>query len=391
MKILFLHNRYLISGGEDISTDAEIQLLRDYGHQVDSYYISNQEIADKSKVKLFIRTIWSLSSYKELKRLIRLKKYDIIHVQNFFPLLSPSVFYAARSQGVKIVMSVRNYRLVCPNALLFVNGEVCTKCLGHTFPYMSVIKKCYKSSRLSSMAVASMLSVHNLLNTWNGKVDGFICISEFVKSQLILGGIHEDKLHVKYNFLKSLPIRANTERSGFLYVGRLSTEKGIDTMLEAFIQLSSSHPQAILTIIGEGPLSAYVEDASLKYDNIIFIGRKHISEVYEIMSTARFLMFPSKWHEPFGRTIVESFAAGTPVIGASVGGVTELVKDGYNGFLFEGSNTESLKSVLIKALDYNIDELSVNSRQCYTESYTPVVNYSQVISIYEDILKTPKN
>jgi glycosyltransferase involved in cell wall biosynthesis len=386
MKVLFLHNKYLISGGEDISTDAEIQLLRDYGHEVDSYYISNQEIADKSKIKLFIRTIWSLSSYKELKRLIKLKKYDIIHVQNFFPLLSPSVFYAARSQGVKIVMSVRNYRLVCPNALLFVDGEVCTKCLGHTFPYMSVIKKCYKSSRLSSMAVASMLSVHNLLNTWNGRVDGFICISEFVKSQLILGGIHEDKLHVKYNFLKTLPVPVNTERSGFLYVGRLSTEKGIDTMLEAFIQLSSSHPQATLTIIGEGPLSAYVEDVSSKYDNIIFIGRKHISEVYAIMSTARFLMFPSKWHEPFGRTIVESFAAGTPVIGASVGGVTELVKDGYNGFLFEGSNVESLKLAIVKGIGYDIQLLCKNAQDSFDTKYTSDINYNQVLSIYEAIL-----
>jgi glycosyltransferase involved in cell wall biosynthesis len=381
MKVLMLHNRYKLSGGEDVSTEAESSLLKNNGIDVETLFVNNDTIDNENKIKLALNTVWSNKYYHKILKKIQAEKYDIVHVQNFFPLLSPSIFYAAKKAGAKTIMSVRNYRLICPNGLMYINNNTCTDCVGKKIPYPAITKKCYRNSYSASAVAVAMLSSHNLLNTWSKQVDGFICISEFVKKQLILGNFDERKLHVKYNFVSTV-IPPNFEPSDYyLYVGRLSIEKGIDIILNSF----QTNKKKLL-IIGDGPLTQNVIEAAEKNENITFLGKLSLNETYKKIAGAKALIFPSKWHEPFGRTIVESFAHGTPVIGSSLGGVTELVKDGFNGFIFDPNKEMDLITVINKFEGISEGQsVRKNAYLSYQKNFTPSSNYHRIMEIYNKI------
>jgi glycosyltransferase involved in cell wall biosynthesis len=382
MKVLMLHNRYKISGGEDVSTEAEYNLLKKNGVDIEVLYLSNDDIEKQGKLSLAFNTIWSKKSYRQIQNKIEKEKYDLIHVQNFFPLFSPSIFYAAKRANTKIVMSVRNYRLICPNGLMYINHRICDSCVGHAIPIAGVLKKCYRDSYSASAVTASMLSYHNLRNTWNKQLDGFICISEFVKSQLQRGGIEHPPLFVKYNFVSTELSPNFLPGNYYVYAGRLSTEKGIDILLEAFSGSSRS-----LKIIGDGPLKHDVLQAADSNSNIQYLGKQSLLETYKIISQSNALIFPSKWHEPFGRTIVESFAHGTPVIGAALGGVTELIRDEYNGFLFDPKLPNALKSALDKfEACKDAVELRKNAFESYKDKFEPESNFKQIMEVYNRVL-----
>jgi len=386
MRLLFLHNKYLVAGGEDVSSQAEADLLRQAGHYVDYVSVDNADIIKKNFISMALNTFWSNSYYNKVEELIKRNSYDLIHVQNFFPQISPSVFYAAKKHGTKIVMSVRNYRLVCPNALMYVNGNICDKCVGLSFPYPAIRHKCYKNDVAATSVATGMMTMHNIMNTWNAKIDGFITISEFVKKQLIKGGVSSDKIHVKYNFVNAPFIPQPIEiYNRYLYVGRLSTEKGVTNMLDAF-----NHPKLRnykLTIVGDGPYMSLVQNAVANNSNIEYLGKLSLADTYLLMSKSKALVFPSTWHEPFGRTVVESFAVGTPVIGSKLGGVTELIQDGYNGYLFDPYNIDSIVDSIIKIdLCSEYDILRANAKKSYEERFTAEINYQHVIKIYSEVL-----
>ena len=377
-----LHNRYKIMGGEDVSTDAECSLLKSHGIDVDTVFITNDIITNKNKFKVALNTVWSSKYYHEILKKIQEGKYDIVHVQNFFPLFSPSIFYAAQKAGAKIVMSVRNYRLICPNGLMYIKNSICNECVGKTIPYPAISKKCYRDSYGATCVTVAMLSVHNFLNTWKKEIDGFICISDFVKEQLVLGNFDKTKLHVKYNFVSS-NVPVNFEAGDYyIYVGRLSIEKGIDVLLDSFKANSRK-----LLIIGDGPLKQDVINASAENNNISFLGKLSLNETYSKIAGAKALIFPSKWHEPFGRTIVESFAHGTPVIGSSLGGVPELIKDGFNGFLFDPHNESDLNTTINKFEGIEDGQtLRNNAYASFMDNFTPSKNFDSIIAIYNKIL-----
>lgn len=382
MKVLMLHNRYKIMGGEDVSTNAEYSLLKSNGIDIETLFINNDSIEHENKLKLAFNTIWSTTYYKEIFNKIKHGKYDIIHVQNFFPLFSPSIFYAAKKAGVKIVMTVRNYRLICPNGLMYINNSICKACVGKTIPYPAISKRCYRDSYGASAVAVTMLGVHNLVNTWRNKIDGFICISEFVKHQLLLGGFALEQLYVKHNFVATEVPPNFTPEDYYIYVGRISTEKGIDVLLHAF-QMNKKK----LIIIGDGPLKQDVIDASKENKHIQFLGKLPLAETYQKIADAKALVFPSKWHEPFGRTIVESFAHGTPVIGSALGGVTELIQDGYNGLLFNPSDPSGL-SEAIKQFENITDSFKIreNSYLSYKAHFDPSSNFTQLMDVYNHVL-----
>jgi len=385
MKLLFLHNQYLIGGGEDVSTRLEIELLQSNGHQVDSIVVSNIELSEKNNFRIATDSIWSGHFYAAVAKKIAENKYDIIHVQNFFPQISPSVFYAARRNGTKIVMSVRNYRLVCPNAMLFVNNHICTECVGRTIPFPALKHNCYRNSLSATTVTVAMLSIHNLLNTWTTKIDGYIAISTFVKDQLISGGIGHEKIFVRYNFANQIPTISDKHQSHFLYVGRLSMEKGIDILLAAFNSPELANEN--LRIIGTGPLLNKVKEAMQVNPNISYMGTLPLDETYREMALAKCLIFPSQWHEPFGRTIIEAFAMGTPVVGSDRGAIPELVIDNYNGFIFKANSLPDLIAVLIKFLDsYNSIDFDQNARKSFLEKFTTTSSYSAIMNIYNKVM-----
>lgn len=382
MRILSIHNTYQIRGGEDESCAAEERLLENHGHQVDRYTATNDDIPNYNPLRLAAKTLWSQTAYQAVRHTLRSQRYDIVHVQNFFPLISPSVYYAAQAEGVPVVQTLRNYRLICPNGLFFRDGQVCEDCVGQAIPYSGVVHKCYRQSRPASAMVTAMISTHRLLKTWDRQVNLFVTLTQFAKHKLVQGGVSADQIIVKPNFIDPDP-GAGSGTGGFaLYVGRLSVEKGLDTLIDAWKQLSTPYP---LKVVGDGPLADLVKDAAQAIPAIEWLGRRPMAEVHQLMGEASFLVFPSKWYETFGRVAVEAFAKGTPVVAAKIGAIAELVETEKTGLHFEPGNAHSLAQQVQCLIDYPTQRLAMRhaARQTYLERYTATQNYAYISDIYD--------
>jgi len=385
MHILSVHNEYQIRGGEDESREAEERLLQEMGHHVDIYEQNNHDVSQISKQQLALRTIWSQTSYKAISKQLRTISYDLVHVQNFFPLISPSIYYAARNHKVPIVQTLRNYRLLCPNGLFFRDGHVCEDCMGKPIPYPGIIHSCYRGDRAASSVTAAMISIHRALGTWTNMVDRFIALTHFAREKFIEGGLPADKIVVKPNFVHPDPGVGNGLGNYALFVGRLSVEKGLDTLLEAWKILDYSYS---LKIVGDGPLSEQVQKATQTNPNIEWLGRRSMAEVHELMGNATFLVFPSKWYETFGRVAVESFAKGTPVIAANLGAIAELIENQRTGFLFNPSDAVDLANKINFCLcnQSRLKEMRKEVRHEFESKFTATANYQAIREIYNELL-----
>ena len=390
MRLLSVHNTYQIRGGEDESRESEEKLLREHGHTVDVYEETNDRISSLNPAQLAIKTVWSQETYKSIHRQLKQQSYDAVHVQNFFPLISPAVHYAAKQSGIPIVQTLRNYRLLCPNALFFRDGKVCEDCLGKAIPYPGVLHSCYRESAAASAAVATMISTHKALNTWTKNVDLFITLTEFSRQKFIQGGFPADKIVVKPNFVYPDPGLGSGQGSYALYVGRLSVEKGIDTLIDAWEQMNIKIP---LKIVGDGPLAGLVQEAARRLPQLEPMGRRPLAEVHQLMGDAKCLIFPSKWYETFGRVAVESFAKGTPVIASKIGAIEELVDSGETGIHFEAGNASDLARRVTqfwRSPPQQTESMRKAARAQFEEKFTPAQNYRFMMKIYETAKKYSK-
>jgi glycosyltransferase involved in cell wall biosynthesis len=385
LRILSIHNNYQIRGGEDESRESEERLLMAMGHQVEVYEENNDRIAELNPAQLALKTVWSQEAYQTVQSRLRQNHSDLIHVQNFFPLISPSVYYAAQAEGVPVIQTLRNYRLICPNGLFFRDGHVCEDCLGKFVPYPGVIHACYRENRGATAATAAMLTLHRIMGTWFKQVNLFISLSQFAKQKFIEAGFPSDKIIVKPNFVYPDP-GAGEGRGGYaLYVGRLSVEKGLDVLLSAWEHLSAKVP---LKIVGDGPLAEQVVAATKRMPHIEWLGRKPMPEVHKLMGEAMFLVFPSKWYETFGRVAVEAFAKGTPVIAANLGAIAELVESGRTGLHFSPSDPTDLAAKVewILAHPQELLQMRISARAEFAAKYTAEQNYHQIMAIYRHAL-----
>jgi glycosyltransferase involved in cell wall biosynthesis len=382
MRILSVHNRYLIRGGEDESREAEENLLRQMGHQVDVYEEDNKTLASLTKIQAFTRTIWSQSSYRKIREQLNQAQYDVVHIQNFFPIISPSAHYAAQAAGVPVVQTLRNYRLLCPNALFFRDNQVCEDCLGKKIPYPGVLHRCYRESLPASVGVTAMLTTHRLLKTWTRKVNLYIALTNFAREKYIQGGLPPEKIVVKPNFVSPDPGVGLGNGNYALYVGRLSVEKGLDTLLAAWRQLNGKLP---LKIVGDGPLSDEVKVAAQSLVDVEWLGIKSMSEVHTLMGNATVLIFPSKWYETFGRVAVEAFAKGTPVIAANIGALQGLIDSGRTGLHFQPGDAEDLALKVAWLVDRpeSLKQMRQEARSEFENKYTDRTNYKILMDIYE--------
>ncbi|MCC2663159.1 MAG: glycosyltransferase, partial [Geminicoccaceae bacterium] len=224
-----------------------------------------------SKLRLALKTVWSSESYHILRHRLKERKYDLVHVQNFFPLISPAIYYAARAEGVRVVQSLRNYRLLCPSAVLFRDGQLCQECVGRSVAWPGIVHACYRGSRGGTATVAAMLAFHRQLRTWERMVDVFIALTAFARDKLVEGGLPADKIVVKPNFVADDPAPGTGTAGYALFVGRLSPEKGLGTVLEAWQRLRGAIP---LKVVGEGPLCASAEHAAAQGPGIEYLGRR---------------------------------------------------------------------------------------------------------------------
>ncbi|AFY36226.1 glycosyltransferase [Calothrix sp. PCC 7507] len=384
MHILQVHNTYKIRGGEEETCAAEVKLLQDMGHKVAIYGDHNDRIATINPASLALNTIWSSKNYTKVKQILQRQPYDVVHIHNFFPLISPSVYYAAKDAGVRVVQTLHNYRFLCPNGLFFRDGQVCEDCLGKFVPLSGVQHGCYREDKAATAGVAAMLILHRLLNTWKNQVDCYISMTEFGRQKFIEGGFPAEKIVVKPHFVAPDPGVGSGSGGYALYVGRLSVEKGLDTLLAAWEQLGGKIP---LKIIGDGQLSDRVKEAVAKMPGVEWLGRKPINEVYEMIGEAKVLILPSKWYETFGRVAIEAFAKGTPVIAANIGAIAELVDHQRTGLHFIPGDAQDLAQKMEWIISHPIQlaQMRQEARSEFENKYTAKKNYQQLIQIYAQV------
>jgi glycosyltransferase involved in cell wall biosynthesis len=389
MNILLVHNAYQQPGGEDVVFDQERQLLERTGHQVVTYCRSNWEIAGYSALRLSAlagRMVWARDTRREIASLIHSQKPDLVHVHNTFLMVSPSVYAACKEAHIPVVQTLHNYRLLCPAAIFFRRGSVCEECLEHSL-WRGVLHGCYRDSRAETSAVALMLAVHRWRRTWTWGVDRFIVLSGFSRQKFIKGGIPAEKMTVKPNFVYTDPGCRAGGGEYALFIGRLSPEKRVVTLLAAWQQLQVRIP---LRIIGGGPELEFLEARAkqMGLSDVRFFGQLPREEVIAALKGARFLVFTSEWYENFPMTIVEAFACGVPVICSRLGAMKEIVADGCTGLHFTPGNADDLAAKVEWAWAHP-EEMTAMGRAAraeYEAKYTAERNYTLLMEVYQRAL-----
>lgn len=377
-RILIAHNRYRHRGGEDSVVEAEIALLRAHGHEVTTYLRSNDDIERVSSVALARQTLWSSDTVRDLSELVRDFRPDIIHAHNTFPLISSSLYWAAAQAEVPVVQTLHNFRLMCLNGMFLRDGRACEDCLDRV-PWRGVTHKCYRDSRAASLVAAATLTLHRGVGTYRNKIMRYIALNEFCRRKFIEGGLPAGRIAVKPHFV-DFPAPADIPRNGFLFVGRLSPEKGLTTLIEAAALL----PHVSLRVAGEGPQSFLLNNAP----GVTHLGSLPTGAVRQEMNRALALVVPSISYETFGLVIVESFATATPVIASRIGPLAELVRDGETGLLVEPGNPRDLadKMTWARAHPERMAAMGLNARIQYEQEFSADKNYRQLLHIYQQAI-----
>ena len=387
MKILLIHNRYQQPGGEDAVFEAEKALLERMGHEVVSFVEDNARLSGMNFLQGVLNAIWSRETYSKLRRLFREIKPNVVHFHNTFLMISPAAYYACQKAGVPVVQTLHNYRLICPGALLMHEGQLCEDCVGKAVPWPGVVHGCWRGSRAGTTVVAAMLTVHHWLKTWQEQVDLYIALTEFARRKFIEGGLTAEKIVVKPNFVAPDPGEGRHEGGYALFVGRLSPEKGVRTLLRAWKQLKTIP----LKVVGDGPqrdaIEQFVREEGLK--EVEVLGRKSREEVFWLMQEARVLVFPSEWYEGFPMTIAEAFACGLPVVASRLGAMAEIVEDGRTGLHFDPGNPEDLAAKVAWVWNHpkQTAEMGREARKEYTKKYTAEQNYKILMQIYRNVIR----
>ncbi|MBE2944378.1 glycosyltransferase family 4 protein [Anoxybacillus flavithermus] len=340
--------------------------------KVSLYSVNNDVIKDMgilSKIGLALETTWSISEFVRFKKFLLRENPDVVHFHNFFPLISPSAYYACHSLNIPVVQTLHNYRLLCPAATFLRKNEICEKCLNGSI-LNSVKNGCYRDSVIQTLPVAAMIKFNNFIRTWNRKVDRYITLTEFAKKKFIEGGIPESKIVVKPNFIaqKEKMSKINEKENYILFVGRISKEKGVDILLSAWEKIFDKQGNKLL-IVGDGPEKKLLEEQYNQHKDIEFLGKLNEDQVLTFMKKAKYLVVPSIWYEGFPMTIIEAFSVGTPVIASNIGSLQEVVVHGKNGFHFNYGDSNALKECLEMALKFNdYQDLIQNTFNIYPEN-----------------------
>lgn len=382
MKILMLHNAYQQPGGEDAAVANEAALLKKSGVKVSLQLVDNAQIlglAEKARTTMHVA--YDARRRGWLRGLVTETKPDLIHVHNFFPLLTTAIHEEAHLLGIPIVQTLHNFRLFCAAATFERNGDVCELCLHHS--RLNAIRyRCYRSSLIGSAALVRMQMRAVQGGLLPKTVSRFIALTEFARAKFIEGGLPAEKLVVKPNFLDRPHPPRKKARTGALFVGRLSQEKGIHHLVRAWRRL----PDIRLNVVGDGPLRASLENRAPS--NVHFLGRLSSPDVEDQMRGAAVLIMPSTCYEGFPITIAEAFANGLPIVASGIGSLAELVEPGITGAHCMPGNDDSIVEVVrsIFASPDALREMSANTRRLFELRYTAERNFEILKSIYQEAL-----
>jgi len=390
MKVLVIHNSYQQPGGEDVVVSEESRLLESQGHTVVRYERSNHEIERMSNTQRLLMVkdiVYSGESKREIGELLFREKPELVHVHNTFMMISPSVYEACREAKIPVLQTLHNFRLLCPGWNLCRGGKICEECI-ETGLWRGVWHGCYRKSHVMTAAVALMLQFHRMRGTWNDSVDGYVALSEFARQKFIDSGLPAEKIHVKPNFVGHDPGVKKQAGKYALFVGRLSPEKGIETLISAWGKMKISIP---LVIVGDGPLRKSLESevASQYLSAVTFKGWLTREETLVSMKQAAFMVTPSVWYEGFPMSIAEAFACGTPVLCSRLGGMREIVEDKRTGLHFNSGDADDLARKVEWAWSQpdRMAEMGRAARKEYEVRYTAEKNYNTLMQIYEQTMR----
>jgi glycosyltransferase involved in cell wall biosynthesis len=382
MRILLVHNFYKIPGGEDSIVREELSMLRKNGVDVELYSVTNDDIKGTlATIAAALQVVYSPRARRALSKKLAKFLPDVVHIHNFFPLLSPSILDACRDADVPAIITLHNYRILCPSALLYPEEMFRERSLAHSC-WWTVPKAVYRSSVAGTLAVSAMVEFHKRALTWTRKVDRFITLTNCAKQTFTLGGLPAERIVVKPNSTARPPDFDGLQRHGGLFVGRLDDQKGIRTLLEAWKDVD--YP---LRIIGDGPLSERVE--RYRSDRVLYLGRQPREVVQREMQAARFLVLPSTGQEMFPVTVLEAFSSHLPVICSDLPSLKELIEPGVTGLTFRPGDAAALAAQVRWAVSNpsTLDELGRRAHSIYEEQYTPEVNFDRLMGIYRSVCR----
>lgn len=389
MKILAIHNfhRKGSASGDDQVYKSETSLLEKYGNEVIKYTVSNDEFDESGivgKVKATLGMFWSFKSYKIVKKICESERPDIVHIHTFFPLLSPSILYAAKRSKCKVVATLHDTRFVCPCATSLRGTTLCNECGdGHYFRMCKY--GCFKNSRLQSMIVATIFKYHRLRRSFYNQIDRYICLNE---NQIILLkniGFDEKKIVKKYNFVPDVessytPIKVDGIPDRYVvFYGRIGEEKGIKNLMEIWNLIDIP-----LVVMGGGPLEEEFKKWSKQKENVFFLGYTEHNKCLSIVKHSEFVVFPSIWYEGCSMVEIETECLGKALIATDLGFSVEAIQDGFNGYKVKLGDINGFAKKIQELWDNpeKCRELGINARKDYESKYMPEDNYRQLSVIY---------
>lgn len=386
--ILIVHNYYQIPGGEDTVVANEKRMLEEHGHKVILYSRNNTELKEMSKLQklcLPITTIFNPRTYREIKRLIKAEKIDIVHVHNTLNLISPAVYYAARSMKIPVVQTVHNFRLLCPGATFYRDGHICEDCVERGL-WCAVKHKCYRGSRMQTLACVLSTWFHRMTGIY-GKIN-YICLTEFNKSKLLeLKQIKPERVFVKPNFVenKDCFVPQKNRENQFVFAGRLDKLKGVDILFEAWKRMGDTVPK--LVVCGTGPMEDWCKSfVQQNRVNIEMRGFVPNTEARKLIANSKALVLPTQWYEGFPMSIVEAFSVGTPAICSDMGNAGSIVENGVSGYRFDVFRILDELHACIEKIAEN-DNIYISTYKYCEKYFSEDINYRQLKLIYAAIIK----
>ncbi|MEV6966731.1 glycosyltransferase family 4 protein [Hamadaea sp. NPDC051192] len=381
MKVVVAHNRYRSDApsGENIMVDLESAQLAAAGVEVVPFQRDSDDIPSLPAVQkalLPLSPIWSPASTRALADLLRRERPDVLHLHNPYPLLSPGVVRTAHRHGVPVVQTVHNYRQVCAPGLYFRDGHVCTDCKGKAFALPAIQHRCYRGSAAQSAIMATTLAVHR--GTWQS-VDRYIALTESIAAHLRDYGIPPERIAIKPNAVED-PGPPAPVGEGVLFAGRLSPEKGLGILLDAW-RRTVPGTLGTLRIAGDGELRPLAEAAAAERSDVEYLGPRDRAGVRELMRASALVTVPSTWFEPLSTVIIEALANGRPVLGTALGGSPYLIDSA--GWVV-APTADALAGVLPLAIK-EAGSLAQGARERYLANFHPDVVTSRLIDIYSSV------
>jgi glycosyltransferase involved in cell wall biosynthesis len=397
MKIVIAHNAYPQYGGEDTVVANETAMLEKHGCEVVPWIVPTEETGVLNLIRCGLSAVWNPFAGQRLKRLLQREKPDIVHCHNTFPLLSPSIFAACHSVGIPVIQTIHNYRHICPAGGFFRDGEICEECIGKRFPAPVLKHRCYRSSLVASAIPALTAYAQRVRSTFERDVDALIALNEFGKQKLVEGGLPANRITIKPNFCPDIVLndpRPAGQPFTLCFAGRLSIDKGIGVLLDAWTGFSNaldadSKTQPRLRIIGDGDLADRVAKTAEQCNAIEYLGSLSHKDTVREIAHADGLVCPSIWYEGMPMTLLEAFSAGTPVIASRIGGLPEMVQEGHNGLLFDPGDTEQLAAHFhqLYSSPALMTAMGSSARNTHASRYSEAVNFPLLEAIYRNVIE----